>query len=252
MKIKNFKFVDADHSNQSPNKRKGVLPKDIVIVLHYTASGGKTGGGDASYLSRASSRASAQLVIGREGDLHQLMDLNEIAWHAGKSSYNGRSDVNSFSIGIELDNWGWLDDRGIDLPDEEIHRETRNGKHLWEKYSEKQLEMAEKVIESIKNYPKFNVIDIVGHEDVSPGRKQDPGPALSAFMEKIRNKYDFELTKPKTAVNLNLRAYPVLPSTILTTILKGTEVEVLETQTHGWSKVKHGKRIGWVANRYLN
>lgn len=245
MTIKNHKFTEANHSHQSPNKRKGTMTPRI-IVLHYTASGGKTGGGDAEYLSRASSRASAQLVIGREGDLHQLMPLNNIAWHAGKSSHNGKSDVNAFSIGIELDNWGWLDGRGINLPEDQIHKAKKYGKTQWEKYPQAQLDACEKAVAEIcKKYP---IEDIVGHEDVSPGRKQDPGPALDDFKAYLKKKYLKKASK--TLVNLNMRTAASMTSPIQTVIPANTPITIIDKPYPGWAFVQFKNRKGYVVTHY--
>ncbi len=259
MQIKNHRIIEADHSNKSPNKRRGTM-KPRIIVLHYTASGGKTGGGDASYLSRASSRASAQVVVGRSADVHQLMPLNHIAWHAGKSNYKGQDDVNLFSIGIEIDNWGWLEGRGINLPEEDIFHGQRNGKGYdqWEKYNPVQLAAVEEVIAAICE--AYDIEDIVGHEDVSPGRKQDPGPALDEFKAQMREKYlgktrpAKEKTKDEvtTKVNLRLRKTASYQAVILTVMPKGSSVKVLSEPYPGWFKVKFGNRVGYTVGKYLD
>ncbi len=268
MKIKNHLLDDpkVDTSLQSPNVSSGTI-KPTIIVLHYTASGGEDGKGDASYLSRASSRASAHIVAGRNGSLDQIVPFNKRAWHAGKSSYNGRDDVNDFSIGIEIDNWGWLDGRGIDLPEDQIHYETRNGKKTWEKYKPEQLEAVDEVIGAI--VAKYNITDIVGHEDIAPGRKQDPGPALDEFTAKMKEKHLGKTktapksspkakapaqkgTKKVTANGLRLRARPNLHAAILTHLYEGYEVKVLQENVFpGWDKVQYKQKVGFTANRYL-
>jgi len=267
MQIKNHKLVDADFSNKSPNKRKGKM-KPIGIVLHYTASGGKDGGGDAAYLSRASSRASAQIVVGREGDVHQLMPLNNIAWHAGESKWNGVEDQNAHTIGIEIDNWGWLEGRRINLPEEKIFVGQRNnrGHNQWETYAEAQLQAVEEVIAAICDY--YDIEYIVGHEDVSPGRKQDPGPALDEFKAKMQEKYlsapacdsepeaEPEPAKSEgevtTKVALRLRKTASYSAPILTVMPEGRSVEVLSEPFPGWFKVKFGNRIGFTVGKYLD
>ena len=268
MKIKNHLLDDpkVDTSLQSPNVSSGTI-KPTIIVLHYTASGGEDGKGDASYLSRASSRASAHVVAGRNGSLDQIVPFNKRAWHAGKSSYNGRDDVNDFSIGIEIDNHGWLDGRGIDLSEDQIHYETRNGKKTWEKYKAEQLEAVDEVIGAI--VAKYNITDIVGHEDIAPGRKQDPGPALDEFTAKMKEKHLGKTktapkpsskakapaqkgTKKVTANGLRLRARPNLHAAILTHLYEGYEVKVLQENVFpGWDKVQYKQKVGFTANRYL-
>src|SRR5690606_16389776 len=79
---------------------------------HYTA--GSDAKSSAKYLAQADVKASAHLVIGRNGEIYQLVPFDTIAWHAGISSYQGRSGYNNFSIGIELDNAGPLEKTGAD------------------------------------------------------------------------------------------------------------------------------------------
>lgn len=77
-----------------------------MIVLHYTA--GTSAESSALFLTRPEVSASAHVVIGREGEVFQLVPFNIEAWHAGKSWYAGRGGLNRYSIGIELDNLGEL------------------------------------------------------------------------------------------------------------------------------------------------
>lgn len=274
MQIKNHLLsgpnVEIGHS---PNQGGTITP--TIIVLHYTASGGEDGQGDADYLSRASAKASAQVVVGRNGAIDQIVPFNKKAWHAGVSSYNGRNNVNDFSIGIEIDNWGWLKNgkshAGVAVKN--IFKGTRNGLSEWEAYNEVQLDAVEQVIAAICS--AYKITDIVGHEDIAPGRKQDPGPALDEFKKRMKEKYVFskeekpkadpiaakastEPAKPetssstKTTENLNLRGSPNKNAVILTTIPKGRVVEVVEKNSAtGWHKVKFGSRVGFVAKEFL-
>ena len=75
-----------------------------MIILHYTA--GVSAQSSPRYLARPDVKASAHLVIGRLGKIIQLVSFDVEAWHAGQSSYAGRTCLNRFSIGIELDNLG--------------------------------------------------------------------------------------------------------------------------------------------------
>lgn len=268
MKIKNH-LLDAARQGNSPNQGGTITP--TVIVLHYTASGGKDGSGDASYLSRASSRASAHVVVGRDGSVDQIVPFNKKAWHAGVSEYKGRANVNDFSIGIEIDNWGWLTNgkshSGEVVPEQFRFSGTRSGHSQWETYRDVQLQAVEEVIKAIcDTYP---ITDIVGHEDIAPGRKQDPGPALDKFKAQMKEKYMNEktetATEPKqsapketakdsrtTTADVRLRAYASTSATILTVVAKGRKVEVLsEDKRTGWAKVKVGAREGFIATQFL-
>lgn len=271
MQIKNHLLTSpADTRLQSPNM--GGVIKPTVIVLHYTASGGEDGQADADYLSRASSRASAHVVVGRNGSIDQIIPFNLRAWHAGESSYKGTKDVNNFSIGIEIDNWGWLKNgkshAGVSIPPQNVFKGTRSGHSEWEAYPQPQLDAVEQVIAAIvQSYP---IKDIVGHEDIAPGRKQDPGPALDDFKAKMRKKYvtdskpsptptptptpkasEPDTQKKRTTEALRLREGPGTGYTILSTIPKGTEVTVLATLKSGWSQVKYGGQTGYSSTEYL-
>jgi AmpD protein len=99
--------------------------------------------------------ASTHLLIRRDGELVQFVSFNQRAWHAGKSNYNGRERCNDFSIGIELE--------GAD----EIAYEPIQYRVL-----------AETIDALCRAYPSLSRDRIVGHSDIAPGRKTDPGDAF--------------------------------------------------------------------------
>lgn len=97
-------------------------------------------------------KVSSHIVISRTGKITQYVPFNKRAWHAGASSYQGRTRCNDFSIGIELE--------GTD--------------HTT--YTAAQYQQLSKLIKSlIKHYPKINTQNITGHSDIAPQRKTDPG-----------------------------------------------------------------------------
>jgi AmpD protein len=100
-------------------------------------------------------RVSAHLSIRRDGTLTQHVAFRERAWHAGQSSYQGRTACNDFSVGIELE--------GTDT----------------EPYEPAQYEaLAAAVAALCEAYPRLSPARIAGHSDIAPGRKTDPGPAF--------------------------------------------------------------------------
>jgi N-acetylmuramoyl-L-alanine amidase len=142
-----YLFVDdlPVQYRESPNHGGEMEPR--LIVIHYT--GDDSCEGAVSWLCARQSGVSAHLVIDKDGTVYQLLRFNVKAWHAGKSDYNGEPNVNSFSVGIECVGVGdyW--------PDE-------------------QVEAIRAVVAALfKAYP---MTDVVGHQDVAPGRKPDPGP----------------------------------------------------------------------------
>ena len=100
-------------------------------------------------------QVSSHLLIRRDGELVQYVPFSKRAWHAGDSCFDGRSACNDFSIGIELEG-----------QDEEP-------------YAAIQYERLAAVIEALVNtFPGLSSERIVGHCDIAPGRKTDPGPAF--------------------------------------------------------------------------
>ena len=100
-------------------------------------------------------QVSAHLLIRRCGEVVQFVDLRQRAWHAGQSCFEGRGNCNDFSIGIELEG---TDD---------------------EAYTERQYEVLTAVSSVLlTHYRGMSKNRIVGHSDIAPGRKTDPGPAF--------------------------------------------------------------------------
>ncbi len=97
-------------------------------------------------------RVSAHLLIKRDGSIIQFVDFDQRAWHAGESVFNNQENCNDCSIGIELE--------GVD----DIAFES------------KQYQSLNKVLSNLKSH--YPITDIVGHSQISPGRKTDPGPAF--------------------------------------------------------------------------
>ena len=109
---------------------------------------------DDSFTDLQSLHVSAHLFIQRDGQLVQFVPFDQRAWHAGVSSFEGREGCNDFSIGIELEG----DD---DTP-----------------YTEAQYTVLTDVIDALINQYGIPVHHIVGHCDIAPNRKTDPGPAF--------------------------------------------------------------------------
>ena len=92
------------HDDYSPNQSArpvGVVPS--LIVVHGTVG---TDAGDLSWIKNPASAVSYHYFVMRTGQIHRLVRPERKAWHAGKSVWNGRSEVNNFSIGIGLSNLG--------------------------------------------------------------------------------------------------------------------------------------------------
>lgn len=106
---------------------------------------------------------SAHMLIGREGALTQFVPFQKRAWHAGRSEYCGRTACNDFSVGIELEGTD-------DIP-----------------YTIAQYRALTSLIGALRRaYPSLEKADVVGHSDIAPGRKTDPGPSFDwAKLERL-------------------------------------------------------------------
>lgn len=136
----------------SPNFDQRGRPVDTVI-LHYT--GMKTGAEALARLQDPAAKVSAHYLVEENGDVFSLVPEDKRAWHAGVSSWKGESDINARSIGVEIVNpgheWGYRD-----FPEAQIAA----------------------VIELVREIVKRHAIAparVLGHSDVAPRRKDDPG-----------------------------------------------------------------------------
>jgi N-acetylmuramoyl-L-alanine amidase len=196
MKIKNHRLSGTGISFvASPNhggKFQASLPDTLVI--HFTA--GASLSSSVRSLCDPASRASAHVVVGREAAMVQLVPFDVIAWHAGASTLGARTGLNKYSIGIEIDNAGRLTQtaagdfvtwfgRRVQKKDA-IQGKHRNEPSLswWHTYTQRQIELVFELSALLaQQYP---IRTIVGHEEISPGRKSDPGPAFP--LERLRDR----------------------------------------------------------------
>ena len=114
-------------------------------------------------------RVSSHLLIRRDGTLVQYVSLNRRAWHAGESCFRGRTGCNDFSVGVELEG-------ADDVP-----------------YDDAQYPVLASLIGALRvAMPSLESAPVVGHSDIAPGRKTDPGPSfdwgrLAHLLEERRN-----------------------------------------------------------------
>ena len=262
---------------QSPNGGDPLRPR--WLVMHYTADGGSTA---VEWFQNRASKASAHLVISREGKITQMMTFNRVANHAGRSTWKGVSGLNRHSIGIEMVNYGkvfrhptrgwmryweqpdgsfkWI---GPAIPESELMLDgervvagQRLG-HAWQRYTDAQVAAAFQAARAIVE--AYGLEDVVGHEEISPGRKTDPGPAfgIAMFREQVMRR---EPARPRplfiVTTTLNIHAGPALthPTLAGSPLPLNTEVEELEDQG-GWKRVVvrgPGGVTGWVPTTFLN
>lgn len=138
----------------SPNfgpRRDGMAPD--CIILHYT--GMETGQAAEAWLCTAESEVSSHYLVHEDGRIVQMVRESDRAWHAGRGSWKGRSDVNSFSVGIEIVNPGPL----AGFPD----------------FPDVQIEAVALLCRDICARLSIPPERVLAHSDVAPGRKIDPG-----------------------------------------------------------------------------
>lgn len=151
------------------NERPQAAIVDLLVIHNISLPPGQFGGGhvqalftnqldcdaDPAFDELRGLEVSAHLLIDRMGVVTQFVPLHQRAWHAGKSCFEGRSGCNDFSIGIELEGTDTL------------------------AYTDAQyMQLARVTYRLIRSFPALTPARIVGHSDIAPERKTDPGPAF--------------------------------------------------------------------------
>ena len=190
---------------KSPNYNSRNNSKIQLIIIHYTALDNTL---DAiSHLCKKEKKVSSHYLISQNGSVFNLVNDKFRAWHAGQAFWHGITDINSISIGIELDY-------------------NPNGKN--NKFSFKMIYSLKKLIHKLQKNYKINKNSILSHSDIAPFRKKDPGEhfpwkSLSSsklvtslknlkknekkIMEKWFDKNKLILKKTKTILALSLIGY---------------------------------------------
>ncbi len=153
--LHNAEYVPSPNCNERPENT--VI--DMIVIHGISIPEGAYGNDNVIKLfqnrlkTMKDLKVSSHLYIRRDGEVIQFVPFDLRAWHAGESQFQGRKNCNDFSIGIELEG-----------SDKEIYTEIQY----------------KKLIDTIKRlkklYPAITHERIVGHSDIAPGRKTDPGP----------------------------------------------------------------------------
>ena len=204
-------LTPAEFSSPNFNDR----PKDIVpniLVIHYT--GMQSLDQALQRLMSSNSQVSAHYLISRKGEIFKLVSEEKRAWHAGVSYWRGETDINSYSIGIELEN-----------PGHEFG---------YSKFPKSQMSVLTELCVEIINKYSISPENIVGHSDIAPRRKKDPGelfdwkslakkgvglwpePILNKItiesLEKSLNDFGYEVVDLRSTITAFQRHY--LPDTV--------------------------------------
>ena len=141
------------HKFKSPNFNKRESKKIKYLIIHYTAL--KDCSESLEYLCNKSKKVSSHYLISQQGDIYNLVSEKMRAWHAGISYWKSETDINSASIGIELD---------------------YSPNHTNNTYKKKMIKSLINLIKMLKKKYNIHNNNILGHSDISPYRKLDPGP----------------------------------------------------------------------------
>ncbi len=272
MKITANRLISENNSeiliNENTNNKGGIIdPK--FIVIHFTA--GRSAESSAEWFKDSSAKASAHIVIGRDGKIIQLIDFNKKAWHAGQSKWGSINSFNDNSIGIELDNPGRLtkvDNKYFSWFKKEYSKDNvveathkhENSPSYWYEYTEKQIESCLKLCTLLMS--KYNIQDILGHDDIAPFRKNDPGPLfpMENFRSKLLGREDDTADIYTVNTNeVNIRKGPGKEFDSYGKLKKGINVEYMKS-SNGWFFVYVAEKpeqsedviYGWVNSTLLN
>ena len=141
-------------SKPSPNYELKAKRRIKYIIIHYTNLPSIQA--SIKHLLNKRNKVSAHYLLDQKGKIYSLVNEKDIAWHAGISSWKADKLLNNKSIGIELQNTGTAGN--------------------YEKFPNQQISQLEKLILELQNKYNISNANILGHSDISPDRKIDPGP----------------------------------------------------------------------------
>ena len=144
--------------NFSPKKRN--IKNIKYLIIHYT--GMKKTSDAIKRLINYKSEVSCHYFIKKNGDLIRMVPDSYVAWHAGKSSWKKHNFLNKLSIGIELDNPGH--------------------DHGYKPFKLKQIKSVKRLIKKLKSKYKIKKENVLGHSDIAPERKKDPGEKFPWYL----------------------------------------------------------------------
>lgn len=295
MKISNH-WLEAETAAEKITITKsgnaGELIDPDYVVIHYTATDTARSAIDWFLNTRNNpNRIAAHIVLDYDGTLTQLVPFNRKANHAGPSTWDGDDFFNSLSIGIEIVNPGFVekisngsfrrritDTSFKTYPASDsakimkaVHKHkfwTDKENRYWFIYPEAQMQSLYKLCKTL--FKTYHLVNAVGHDDISPARKPDPGPAFQWDLFKTNVFGNSNNTGNIFIVNTdstNLRASFSTRAAVLRKLPRGYEVGLIETNGQ-WSKVylvdkpsdvlvKQGKSlrsiktIGWIFSSLL-
>lgn len=281
----------------SKTKNAGDLIDPDYVVIHYTATDNASAAIDW-FMNTSSNpdKIAAHIVLDLDGTITQLVPFNQKANHAGTSTWDGVDNFNSHSIGIEIVNAGFVEklsngsfrrNMGLDKNKNPIFKTypasdssrimkashkhkfwTAKDNQYWFVFPDAQLQALYKLCKLL--FATYHPVTAVGHDDISPARKPDPGPAFpwdsfktNVFGSTNNSGKIFTINTEGT----NMRSTFSTSAPVIKKLPPGYEVGLIETNGQ-WSKVylvdkqqdvliKQGtkmrsiKTIGWIFSSLL-
>ena len=173
--------------NYSPNfdVKKRSIKEIKFIIFHYT--GMKNENQAITRLTNPKSKVSSHYLIKNNGEILTLVPDLYVAWHAGVSSWKNYKSINKYSIGIEISNPGH--------------------EYSYKKFSRKQIKSILKLGTYLKKKYKIKSKFVLGHSDIAPDRKKDPGEKFPwKYLSKYKIGYRHNLNEKKLLKKRNLMA----------------------------------------------
>jgi N-acetyl-anhydromuramyl-L-alanine amidase AmpD len=156
------------------------LVKPEYIILHYTANCNEKS--VLQWFKNYLYPVSAHYVIAPNGDITMTVDPKNRAWHAGESYWKGCEEMNAYSIGIEIINPGSTDQQTAPCKEDQKVWSQKDcylvsgSKNCWYPFTKEQIKSVITLCKQLMKEYKIPAENVLGHSDIAPGRKIDPGP----------------------------------------------------------------------------
>jgi N-acetyl-anhydromuramyl-L-alanine amidase AmpD len=215
----NHSLKDLEYIEKTTYSSESVNTRIRFVVIHYTSTNWEQ---SLKILTKADYEVSSHYLIPESFDetykeknlyVYKIVDENDRAWHAGESSWQGRNHINDQSIGIELVN----NSECYYQPDNKELNYKENYLCSFYDYDPKQIQLLIKTIKPmLKRHDEIKPTHIIGHSDIAPNRKYDPGPRFPWFTlyqngigawydNEIVDKYWQEFTTIKMPIILDIQ-----------------------------------------------
>ncbi len=195
-----YKQIKPYIGNYAPNE---VIKEHKLVIMHITT--GTRMQSTINWFRNPDTQVSSHLLIGRDGRVVQFVPFDRLAFHSGDSHWEGDSNLNRFSIGIELDNAGFLSfsnghfrRKGVEIDNNDVVMATHWKEFAprgWQKFTEIQLAVTTDIVKALVE--EYGIQEVLGHDVVNLRNRSDPGPLfpMQSFRKEI-----FGRTEPHVRV----------------------------------------------------